>query len=240
MKPVFHLSDLRTDRDPRELPAYGIAEAAHYLQVPAATLRSWAVGRPYPTRGGRRFFQPVIELPERWSRILSFTNLVEAHVLAAIRRQHGVTLGRVRKAIRFLRERLHSRHPLAERVFQTDGLDLFIEHAGLLIAVSRQGQLEMRELLQAHLRRIEWDPSGTASRLFLFTRKGDLAQPKRIVVDPHVSFGRPSLAGTGIPTSVVAERYKAGESMNSLTADYGCSREEIEEAIRCELRLEAA
>jgi uncharacterized protein (DUF433 family) len=48
------------------------------------------------------------------------------------------------------------------------------------------------------------------------------------------------LAGTGIPTAIVAERYKAGESIDELAEDYGRSRKEIEEAIRCELWLEAA
>jgi len=43
------------------------------------------------------------------------------------------------------------------------------------------------------------------------------------------------LAGTGIPTAVLADRYKAGESMRDLSVDYECERDLIEEAIRCEL-----
>ena len=35
------------DHDVRELPAYGVAEAAHYLLVPRATLRSWDAGRDF-------------------------------------------------------------------------------------------------------------------------------------------------------------------------------------------------
>ena len=61
-----------------------------------------------------------------------------------------------------------------------------------------------------------------------------------MVIDPHVSFGRPVLVGTGIPTAVIAERYKAGESIDELAGDYGRGPSEIEEAIRCELWLEAA
>ena len=240
MKPVFKLGDSDATRDPRDLAAYGIPEAAHYLQIPAATLRSWVVGRPYPTRAGIRMFAPVIELPDRGNPSLSFFNLVEAHVLGALRRQHGIKLPRVRAAVRYLREKFRSRHPLADRSFETDGLDLFIEQTGLLIAVSGAGQIGIREVLEAHLRRIEWDPTGAAIRLFPFTRNGVSSEPKGIVIDPHVSFGRPALAGKGIPTAVIAERYKAGESVDSLTTDYECSRDEIEEAIRCELRLEAA
>ena len=48
------------------------------------------------------------------------------------------------------------------------------------------------------------------------------------------------LAGTGIPSAMIAERYKAGESVHELAKDYGRDRREIEEAIRCELAVEAA
>ena len=43
-----HIKDKK--RDLREMPAYGINEAAHYLGIPKATLRSWVLGRPYPKR----------------------------------------------------------------------------------------------------------------------------------------------------------------------------------------------
>ena len=58
-------------------------------------------------------------------------------------------------------------------------------------------------------------------------------------MDPRVQFGRPCLLGTGVPTDVIAERYKAGESIESLVEDYGQAREHIEEAIRYELPLAA-
>ena len=76
-------------RELREMAAYGINEAAHYLGIPKATLRSWVMGRPYLTETGKRFFRPVIELPEKDQFLLSFVNLVEAHVLDAIRRAAG-------------------------------------------------------------------------------------------------------------------------------------------------------
>lgn len=43
-------------RDPRDIPAYRFAEAAHYLQMPKATLRAWALGQGN--------FRPVLQLPE--------------------------------------------------------------------------------------------------------------------------------------------------------------------------------
>jgi uncharacterized protein (DUF433 family) len=224
----------------KEQPAYSLTEASRYLLIPPATLRSWVAGRKYPTDSGPKFFRPVIQLPDDVRAGLSFVNLVEAHVLDAIRRHHQIPLSKIRQAVDYLRKHFSSRHPLAEQRFETDGLDLFIDKFGQLINVSQAGQIALRELLKAHLHRVEHDAAGAAVKLYPFTRKRDLREPKVVVIDPHISYGRPVLVGTGIPTAVVAERYKAGESIDELAEDYGRSRNEIEEAIRCELWLEAA
>ena len=223
-----------------EQPAYSLTEASRYLSIPPATLRSWVAGRRYPTGSGPKFFRPVIELPDDARAGLSFVNLVEAHVLDAIRRHHQVPLSKIRQSIDYLRKHFSSKHPLAEQRFETDGLDLFIDKFDQLINVTQSGQIALRELLKAHLHRVEHDSSGAAVKLYPFTRKRDSREPKVVVIDPHISYGRPVLVGTGIPTAVVAERYKAGESIDELAEDYGRQRNEIEEAIRCELWLEAA
>jgi len=222
------------------MPAYTIAEAAHYLQIPFPTLRSWVVGRAYPVKAGRKYFQPVIVLPERGSRLLSFVNVVEAHVLDAIRRKYKVPLQKVRIGVSYLQRHFGSKHPLAEEKMKTNGRDLFVRRFGQLINVSQDGQLAILELVDAHLRRIEWDTSGLAVRLYPFTRKRELEEPKSIVMDPYIAFGRPTLVGTGIPTAVIADRCKAGESIEQLADDYGRAPEEILDAIRCELQLAEA
>ena len=163
-------------------------------------------------------------------------------MLDAIRRDHRISLHKVRIAIDFIKEELTSDHPLAYHKLETDGLDLFVEEYGQLINVSKAGQLVLRELLQAHLQRIDRDSAGYALRLYPFTRKRLqlMEEPKAIVIDPRISFGRPVLAGTGIPTAIIAERYKAGEAIGALADDYGRPTLEIEEAIRCELYTRAA
>jgi uncharacterized protein (DUF433 family) len=72
---------------------------------------------------------------------------------------------------------------------------------------------------------------------FPFPHTGDVAnQPQSIVVDPEVAFGRPTLVGTAIPTRVIAGRFDAGESLESLVEDFGRSPADILEAIRWERR----
>lgn len=231
---------LETTADRRDLPAYSLVEASQYLRMPVATLRSWTLGRYYPTAEQEKFFSPVIKVPQAGWPVLSFFNVVEAHVLDAIRRQHDIPLRKVRAAVAFLSRHYASRHPLADHNFETDGLDLFVDKTGLLINLSQSGQLAMRQIVQAHLKRIDRDPMGLPVRLYPFTRKRELDEPRAVVIDPFVSFGRPVLAGTGISTTIVAERFKAGEAMEDLARDYERSLLEIQEAIRCELALEAA
>jgi uncharacterized protein (DUF433 family) len=186
------------------------------------------------------FFKPVIEPAAKSPAVLSFINLIEAHVLAAIRRKHHVDIPEVRRAITALKREFRSPHPLAHHKFETNGVDLFVERCRPLVSVSADAQPAVRHLLKVHLRRIERDERGLPVRLYPFTRANRTEQPKDIVIDPFISFGKALIAGTGVSTDVVAERFKAGESADKLADDYGCNREKIEEAIRCELGLAEA
>lgn len=230
--------DIYGGRDPREIPAYRVTDAASYLGIPVTTLRAWSRGMNYGQRGAAKgYFKPVFSLPDPDKSLLSYFNLVEAFVLSSLRKKHLIKLFKIRTAIDSLRERFNSTHPLAEHEFQTNGVDLFIEEYGELINLSHVEQLTMREMLQAYLVRVEHDPAGRAARLYPFIRLTGTDQPRNVVINPYVSFGKPVIAGTGLPTRVVAERFKAGDSIYDIAADYGRKEEEIDDAIRYELRI---
>ena len=231
--------DIYGGNDPRGIPTYSISDAARYLRIPAGTIRSWSVGRKYKTVGGVKKFEPVIEVKKIKPYLLSFTNLVEIHVLRAIRKYHKIQLDKVRSALDYIDQEFKTPHPLATEKFRTDGVNLFIERYGSLINVSNEGQLELKLELQAHLKRIKTDREGFASQLFPFTRTQENNNPELVVLDPQISYGRLVVAGTGIPTEVLAERYHAGESIDELAYDYDCERLTIEEAIRCEMPVAA-
>ncbi len=149
--------------DPRVLPAYSVVEAAHHLRMPEETLRSWVVGRLYPVAGRSKRSLPLIHLDDPKRQYLSFINLVEAHVLAAIRRRHGVKLPKVRNALDYVRRQFRIERPLIDQAFQTDGLDLFVERYGGLMNASRDGQRAMKEIIGVYLKRIERDARGFRS-----------------------------------------------------------------------------
>lgn len=233
------MTELYGGTDPRDIPAYSISDAARYLHIPAGTIRSWTVGRKYPTANGSSFFSPLIQIRASKPRLLSFTNLVEIHVLRAIRQHHQIDLGKVRDALDFIDEQFQAPHPLARESFFTDGVDLFIERYGSLIHASKSEQSELKASFNAHLERIEPDDTGLAIKLYPFTRSRVEESPKLVVIDPRVAFGRLVIAGTGIAARVLLERYRAGDTIEHLARDYNCDYEMIDEAIRCEVSAAA-
>jgi uncharacterized protein (DUF433 family) len=203
------------------------AEAAKYLRLPVATLRSWSVGL------GKT--KPVFTLDDPQRQYLSFMNLIEAHILAGIRRKHGVGLPQVRSALHYVQQKCNVERPLIDQSFQTDGRFLFIEQLERLINASKDGQMAMPDLLP-QLDRIERDPKGLPLKLYPFTRASEsqasARDPKIVVINPRISFGRPSVGG--VATSTIWNRFRAGDSPSELARDYGLAPEAIEEAIRCE------
>jgi uncharacterized protein (DUF433 family) len=218
-------------KDPRETPNYSIREVADYLGVPRSTVRWWVKGKDD--------FKPVISIADPKENALSFLNLVEVHVLSSLKRE-GLKLPLIRRAIQHLEKRMGVTRPLAREEFQTDGVGIFVSRLGKLIEVSGHGQTAMEEMIKAYLRRVDYGKDGLALRLYPFTRRGELSDPRAVVFDPHISFGRLVLANTGIPTEEIADRFNAGDTIEEIAADFSVSQGPIQEAIRCEFHLKRA
>lgn len=203
--------------DPRTAPLYPIAEAARIVQAPRSTLRGW--------------------LPRYSEDGLSFLELLEAYTIQTLRSRHQLPMRSIKRAVQFLRKETGSPYPLALEGlgFETDGSELFITQLGKLVSATAHGQMAMRQVLKAFLKRVEYDERGLGTRFYPFTRDFRTDSPRLIVVDPQLNFGRPCLTSHAISTSMIARRYKAGESATELASDYSCGRNEIEEAIRAEL-----
>lgn len=216
-------------KDRSEAPAYPLSEAARYVRLPQATLRSWVGGREYPARDGRRRFEPLIRPADRDRLILSFNNLVEAHVLRALRTEHGVSIQAVRTALACAEQEFKIERLLLSKELRASAGELFLVQYGQLVNLSRSGQLAMKRLLEAYLKRIEWKTDFPV-RLYPFMA-AEVSDARPIAIDPAVEFGRPILARRSIPTSVIVERIDAGEKVADVAEDYELTEEEVEEAV---------
>lgn len=207
---------------------YGFAEAAGLLRVPASTLRSWTIGQDYRVRGGTRRFRPPIPL-HAGQRLLTFYNLVEAYVLSTMRRDFNVELPVVRASVEFVRDQLDVPRPLLTNDFYTDGVSLLVEQWGKLVDASKQGQVAMREVVAASLRRIERDPQGLAARLYPWRQSID--EDRVIEVDPGVALGKAVLVGTRISVDLLRARHRAGDSVKRLAKDYVIDERKVAAAV---------
>jgi len=217
--------------DIRNQPAYSVAEAARYLKVAPATLRSWFVGRPYPKGTGTAHSSPLIRPVKNPPPTLSFWNLIEAHVLRSLRTDHSVKMEALRHAIRYAEHSLKIDRLLLRPELRTNAGKVLLERYGELIELSASGQVAMRRLFEEHLARVRWDEWKFPVRLFPVTSGDVIGAAKPIAIDAHIAFGRPVLAEKGITTGAIVERIDAGESVADLAEDYALSENEIVEAV---------
>ena len=228
MNNIYKNVDIYGGKDPREIPSYGNAEAARYIRLPDATLPSWIFGRTYFVNDRDVFFKPLIHLPGGRERKLSFSNLVEAHVLRSLRTKHGLSIKYVRSAIQYA---LGIKRLLLSKELLTEARDLLIEKYGELINLSKSGQLAPRNTLIMYLDRIERDHDDFPIRIFPFITRNS----REIVIDPYISFGRPVLKSKSILTRTIVDRIDAGEKVAEIAADYDLDADEITAAIQYEL-----
>lgn len=97
----------------------------------------------------------------------------------------------------------------------------------------------IREIVHRYFKRLDWDTEGGRPlRFYPYTRELEEGatpspdEPRLVVIDPRMGGGQPVIAGRGILVSFIGRRHKAGEAIPDLARDYGCSPEEINEAIR--------
>lgn len=216
---------IRTTGDVREFPRYSISEAAHYVRIPPTTLHAWAKGQDYELKSGHhKTFKPLIHLADEKNGLLSFYNLVEAHILGFTTEERSLPMQSVRKALDFVQEAFPGPHPLLTHDFETSGKDLFITTLGTTLNATAYGQTAMRQILSQYLKLIPRDAVGLPVRVFPINSK-------RLAIDPYFSSGKPIVRDRGITASVLWGRNKSGENFAQIGEDYGISASEVKEAI---------
>ena len=232
MTKVFNINSAILDE-----PVYTAADVARYVGVPRQTVRYWALGR--------HSMPPLFEVPEFAPPLFSFANLLECHVLNAMRTDYELDLRRVRSALETLSEKFHDvrrKHPLLTQEFRTNGIDLFVENG--TINISRGGQATLQAVLDVYLERIEWSATDYADlyplKFYPFVYEKTPYEPRIVSIAPTIAAGRSVIDGTGISTAVIASRFFARETPEELAAEYELSTSQIYEAIIWEGRDRSA
>lgn len=216
---------------------YTYGDAEKILRLAQGRLRSWLQG--YLRASERR-------LPAGHFRVwkiggavgFSFDTLIEAYVVAQLR-ELGVAMKTIRLARDELSERLNTPFPFTKRGLLSDGKKILIalsgEDAGdVVLKVDQTGQTEFRRLVEQFCQKIDFaESTDTAVRYWPDGRHS------AVVVDPHHSFGRPSIEGTNISTETIAGMLEAGESESVVASLYELELKQVRDAARFELRQAA-
>ena len=222
------------DCAPRDFPRYTLAQAARLVGVSPATLRSWVRGRNYPRGGVTARFEPLIMVD---SELLSFSHLVQVHILRSLRRDEDIRMSRLREAFRWTKETYGIENLLLSKELRTTPGEVFIDHYGELINAGLSGQKAIRHALEAFLKRVDWDTEGRPAQFFpgLITILAAPPQhevPRLILINPEISFGKPVLASRpALRVSAIVDRVDAKEDEDEIARDYGIERREVDAAI---------
>lgn len=214
---------------------YTLQQAARLSGATAPEVSRWLFG--YQAKGGKK-------MPPLWStqiqvadeKVIGFRDLMELRVVKAFA-SHGVPVKLIRAALHSAKEIFGSAYPFTSHRFLTDGKSIFYE------AIDREGQ-ELTDLVKRQLvfesiirpqlyEGIEFSAEGAAVRWY----------PKRhktIVLDPEVSFGRPVLAGFGIPTEIIAQAMRIEKNARAVAAQFEVPVDKVRAAVRFEEQLQAA
>ena len=218
-------------------PSYSAPEVGQLVGVAPARARRWLRGYPYAGTDGARAQPPLVARDnDPGTLYASFLELVD---LLFVKRflDAGVSLRTLRRALNEATEILGVTHFAGQRFF-TDGRKVYLEiraRGDALLQLISAGQWTIAPVIRTLAERIDFDDaSGVARRWYPCGRDG------RVVLDPTMSFGRPTLVGHSVATSNILDFYQAeGESVQAACDWWGLSRAEVEAAVAFERDIAA-
>lgn len=163
--------------------------------------------------------------------LLSFNNLVEAHILRSLRTKQGVQLDAVRRSVRYAEDQLGKPHFLRRNEWETDGKDIFLDHLCGLLTLSLSGQYALRGILDEHIDRVRYHHDKLPLKLYPFVPR---RSARIIEIDPSISFGKPTVLGTGVSTTILVHRINVGEGVAAVARDYGLDEGQVRDAMHYE------
>lgn len=216
-------------------PIYAAAAAADLLRVPVRTLNRWLDGDTYRDR----FYAPVIRVEPTGSNELTWSEFVEAGLLAQYRRHLRVRLSEIRKVVSALRETYGDPYPLASfQPWEGPNRRLLVDlqrrldlSEDLWLVAPATGQPLLLPPANAFLRRVDWDGGEAVA----WRPHDDAASPVRC--RPGFRGGRPSISG--VSTAAVFEHIDGGEPFEDVAQDFDLTVHDVHWAFAYEASCRA-
>lgn len=210
-------------QDRLSLPAYRVGEAASYVGISPQQVAYWEKS------GGSEK-----ALSDRRPRAgISYLQLIEVSVVASMRLA-GVKLPKIRDARSYFARELDLDFPFAQAKFKTDGAEILQDIEGRdgkvlkdkLLSASANGQMVWADLLQGRFHQFDYSENGLVVRFY--PRENN----RRVVINPALAFGAPTVSGT--PTWIVKKRWASGENIGDIADDFGLDADDVVSALKFE------
>ncbi len=227
-------------------PTYGYGQVDRVLGLRSGTSQRWIDGYD---RGGRHY-DPVIREATTGDTSVTWGEFAETRLLAEYR-DAGVSMFRMRPAVERLRE-LFGPYPLASarmwlgedgrdlvlRMQQEVGLNraqwIVVPRSGDIMLPNMDGDIRWSERAQRFRKTLVWSDE---EQPVLKQLRPQPDNPS-VLIDPLHGFGEPSVRN--VPTEVIAELIRAGDPPSMIADLYELSLDQVNDAVRFELTLQAS
>jgi len=218
---------------------YSIPDVHRLTGMPSQSISRWVRGYEYKHQGKKKK-SPKLWIPDYKpvnNKIgLSFKDLIEINLVYAFRKT-GLSLRIIRNAMTHAQDIFGIDHPFCTMQFLTDGRNIFREvhneTGEPTLEELFKRQIVFKEIISPFLKQLEFDND-------ILLRWWPLTKNKRVVLDPNRNFGQPIVNKEGVLTEVLANAYKANESIEVVSSWYNVSKPAIKDAIEYEKNLAKA
>ena len=209
---------------------YSVSEAARLSGVQPARIRRWVRGYSFSSGSGTRSSPPAFDgdlKPIHGAIALSFLDLIEIRFVDAFLRA-GVGWPTLRRARREASRLIGSEHPFCTNTFCTDGKRIFADMAkirdepGIVEVIVRQHYFEA--IVRPILVGLEFTPDDMLMRWW------PLGARRQVVLDPTRGFGTPIVNREGVPTDVLFQALRAGNSRETVCSWYRVGASSLSDA----------
>lgn len=202
-------------------PILTTRETARYLGMPESTLDVWLLDSGRPS-----LVHAVQPLRRGWPRV-PFVGVIEAYVLRALR-ELGLPMDDIRRAAELVRSEFDDPYGLAHRRVVTDGVAIFVRTADESYVHARDQQIAISQVLEEHLKHIDWDSAGNATRLHLKNFPADAD----VIIDPRFGWGAPVLGRSKVKVEDLVSLWRSGERFVTIADEFGLAVDVVEDVLR--------
>ncbi|MEN0055542.1 MAG: DUF433 domain-containing protein [Mucilaginibacter sp.] len=157
------------------------------------------------------------------NKAINFYTLIEFYTFYHLR-ELKVSAQEIKKAHAKISEDLKTLYPFARKIHTDGKKGIWYEYLENLIKADNKKQFSLKPILAPFLSKIEFNGDDIAAKYFP-------TEAKKVVIDPKLQFGQPTIIGTSIKAEIINGFIEGGESKEAICMLYNLHIDQVEDAI---------